>query len=102
MLTILPGGGGAVEDEATLDAAKYRFANACEQSIGPNTLVVRCFIVSSGGVLSMLLSDTYPAVLIRILGNALLAKDEESGATRSFCNEEKADWTESGEVTSHS
>jgi hypothetical protein len=53
------------------------FAKAWEQSIGPRILVVRCFIVSCGGVLSMALRDTYPAVLMRMLGNTLSDRDEE-------------------------
>jgi hypothetical protein len=102
MLTILPGGRGLGEDVAVWDAAKYILAKACEQSIGPKTLVVRCFIVSSGGVLSISLRDTYPATLIRMLGNARSVPDEEFGETSSSCREEKADWTESDEVISHS
>lgn len=78
------------------------FAKAWEQSIGPRILVVRCFIVSCGGVLSMLLREAYPAVLMRMLGKARSDKEEEPGAMRSLCREEKADWTESGEVISHS
>jgi hypothetical protein len=100
---ILPGGGGLGEDSAVLRRAeKYMFAKAWEQSIGPKILVVRCFIVSSGGVSSMSLRETYPAVLMRMLGNARSDTDEESGTTRSLCKEENADWTESGEVISHS
>lgn len=59
-------------------------------------------MVSSGGVISMSLSDTYPAVLIRILGNALSVRDDDSGATNSLFRESKADRTESGDVMSHS
>lgn len=56
--TILPGGGGVVDSCATFEAAKYSLANACEHSMGPNTFVVRCFIVSSGGVVSISYSET--------------------------------------------
>jgi hypothetical protein len=59
-------------------------------------------MVSSGGVISMSLRETYPAVLIRMLGNALSSTDEDSGATMSLSREANADWTESGEVISHS
>ena len=50
----------------------------------------------------MSLSDTYPAVLIRILGKARSASDEDAGATSSFSSDPNADLTESGEVMSHS
>jgi hypothetical protein len=59
-------------------------------------------MVSSGGVISISLSDTYPAVLIKILGNARSASDEEAGATICFSSDSNADWTESADVMSHS
>ena len=36
-----------------------------------------------------------------MLGKVFSTVDED-GATMSFCNEENADWTDSGEVMSHS
>lgn len=69
--------------------------------MGPITLVVRCFIVSSGGVCSMSFRDTYPAVLTRILGNALSAGEDVDGATISFSTVSNADCTDSGDVISH-
>lgn len=70
--------------------------------MGPKTFVVRCFIVSSGGVSSISLRETYPAVLMRMLGNARSSMEEEDGVIISFSSELNADWTESGEVISHS
>lgn len=69
--------------------------------MGPITLVVRCFMVSAGGVCSMSFKDTYPAVLTRILGNALSAGEDVDGATISFSNVSNADCTDSGNVMSH-
>lgn len=50
----------------------------------------------------MSLRDTYPAVLIRILGNALSDGEDEVGLIVCLSKELKAAWTESGEVISHS
>ena len=50
--------GGIGEGEFEDCATKYSFAKACEQSMGPSVLIVRCFIVSAGGVSSMLLRET--------------------------------------------
>lgn len=58
-------------------------------------------MVSSGGVVSMSFRDTYPAVLTRILGNALSLGEDVDGATISLSNVSNADWTDSGDVMSH-
>mgnify|MGYP006902567549 CR=1 FL=1 len=50
----------------------------------------------------MSLRDTYPAVLIRILGKALSDGEDEFGSIICFSRELKAACTESGEVMSHS
>lgn len=50
----------------------------------------------------MSLRDTYPAVLIRILGKALSDGEDEVGSIMCFSRELKAACTESGEVISHS
>lgn len=63
-------------------------------------LVVRCLRVSSGGVSSISLRETYPAVLIKILGND--CSIAEVGSTSCFSRELKAVCTESGDVMSHS
>jgi hypothetical protein len=59
-------------------------------------------MVSSGGVVSISLSETYPAVLIKILGKTRSASDDEAGPTISFSSESNADCTESADVMSHS
>lgn len=45
--------------------------------------------------------DTYPAVLTRILGNALSLGEDVDGATISFSSVSNADCTNSGDVMSH-
>jgi hypothetical protein len=59
-------------------------------------------MVSSGGVISMSLSETYPAVLMRMLGKTTSRWVDDDGLIISHCRALKADSTDDAEVISHS
>jgi hypothetical protein len=59
-------------------------------------------MVSSGGVFSMSLSETYPAVLMRMLGKTTSLWVDGDGLIISCSTALIADSTDAGEVISHS
>lgn len=105
-----PGFGGDDDDDdvaaaappaAAAAAVMYKRANAWLHSIGPSIFISRWRADSSGGVSSIGLSDTYPAELTRMLGNAIDALlPLPTGPPRSDVMLAKAPCTDVGEVMS--